>query len=181
MKNLFLLLMVLFSIATTASAKVVTTTKYQGKTYHVDVVVMGMTADIWFRVSANACSQGDFKVANVNARQATLKAARLACTGKTIYDNSKTVIGCTATVASGICAAATVATDGAAALVCESAWVYTANRGLADCVSGVKDTIASYLMGNANWSSFQAGKNLGAGNYKGAINSAIDAMCASIK
>ena len=171
----------LLSIAGTSFAKVVTTTKYQGKTYHVDVLTSGLNAEIWFRISPNACSAGDFKVTTVNGRQATLKTARLACSGKKLYDDTKTVVGCSATVASGICGAATVATEGAAAFMCESVWTYTATRGLADCVSGVKDAIAGYLISDVNWSSFQAGKNLGAAKYKGAVSSAIDAMCASIK
>ena len=187
-KRAFVIVLSIFVIATTAHATSVTTTKYKGKTYTVDVTPVCDSATIYFRVKANACSVGDIYVGKLTRSTKTVKknetlkqAAATLCTVKNVYDNGKMVLGCAASAGSAVCLLASVPTGGTTAIVCSGAVAFTANSGLKDCVQGVSDKIASYLAGERNWKAFATGYGIGSGSWTSAIDNAIDWACTYAK
>ena len=165
-----------------ANATVVGTAKFQGKTYYVDVLKCGATATVWFRVKANACSLGDFQAMNLKANNMTMTdAAKLICRAKSVYDGGKTLVGCGATIATGLCAAGAAPTGGATVAICSGAIMYTADKGLADCIDGVSGYIASFLGQDKVWAAAGFSAKLAGGQWTGAIDKAIDAACADLK
>jgi len=162
-------------------AKVVATVFYNGKNYFVDVQISGSSASVWFRVNQNSCGTGDFQVMNLSASNPTLVSAGTAiCRAKKVYDNSKTIAGCLAIAASGICAAAAVPSGGATAALCSATFSYTVNKGLADCISGVSGKIANYL-GVTPWVAYATKAGLSAAKWETVINTAIDNACKDVK
>lgn len=165
---------------------VLKTVPVNGKTYYLDITTGGATAQIWLRVSPNACSIGDIKVMNLSASKTTLgRVKKDLCYVKNIYDNGRTVAGCSAVGIAGGCAVAAVATDGAAAAFCAVAFEPTLNyaykRGAADCIDGLSDYIAGVLVGDRNWAAFETGASISEKQWKDAINSGIDTVCASAR
>lgn len=157
-----------------------------GKTYYLDVATSGAVAQIWFRVSPNACSVGDIKAMNLSAATTKLgKAKQQLCQLKNVYDNGRAVAGCTAIGIAGGCAVAAVATEGAAAAFCAVAFEptlsYAFKRGAADCIDGLSDYIAGLLVGDKNWAALETGAAISEKQWRDAINSGIDTVCASAR
>jgi hypothetical protein len=170
-------------IAQSSYAEIVNTTNYKGKKYYVDVIRDGANAFVYFRINQNSCSNGDIKVLWLKMQTSTLKkTAKFFCKAKEVYDNGKTIAGCTAVGFSAGCAIATVATDGAAAVYCEAIWAATVKSGaLKQCLSGTADAIASNLIGSQEWNTIQLTTNLSSNKMKEATLKAIDIMCNEIK
>jgi hypothetical protein len=70
----------------------------------------------------------------------TLKQA--VCGTVKVYDNVKTVAGCTATAASVVCAVAAPLTGFTDTLPCAATYVYTVQGGAMDCVNGIGSAVA---------------------------------------
>lgn len=167
-----------------ASATVVTTTRLNNKTYYVDVLPSGSSADVWFRTSQYACSPSDIYVAKITrgtvkvaAKQAISQAASAFCSLKQVYDNGKTAVGCAATAGTAVCLASSVPTGGTTAVLCTVAVKYTITKGAKDCFLGVSNTVASWLAGERTWAAYAAGYSVGRSSWGNAIDHAIDWGC----
>ncbi|MGA2914742.1 MAG: hypothetical protein ABSE89_01815 [Sedimentisphaerales bacterium] len=192
-KYVFVFILSILTIAVSAHATSVTTTKYNGKTYTVDVIPSCTTATIYFRVKPNTCSAGDIYIGKfalstikVKKGQTIKQAAATICTVKNVYDDGKTAVGCAASLGSVACVVGGVATapaggTGIVAVVCTGTITYTLNSGLKDCVEGVGDKIASYLAGERNWKAFVTGYGIGTGSMTTAIDAGIDLACTYVK
>lgn len=168
------------------NAEIVTSVKYNGITYYVDVIKKssgGVTqAEVWFRVSNNASSNDDLKITELKANTQKLSDyTDLLCRGKSIVDAGKTILGCTSLVGSVFCAAGAVASDGALAFVCETTWNYTVTYGAADCLEGAADAIATYLGKQQEWKILGTAAQLANPQILEAISNAIDFMCEDVK
>lgn len=171
-----------------ARADIVATRVVNGRTYYVDVVKRGDQAEVWLRVQRNASSIGDMKGLTITRRSMTkaatvtlTQAAQTVCTVKAAYENGKTILGCAATVTTGVCVVAAVPSGGTSAVVCEALASYTLTKGLADCIDGVSELIVTSLVGDSNWNAYMAGYSLSSAQWSSAINRAIDAGCANIR
>jgi hypothetical protein len=167
-----------------ASATVVTTTQLNNRTYYVDVLPSGSSADVWFRTSQYACSPSDIYVAKITrgtvkvaAKQSISQAASAFCSLKKVYDNGKTAVGCAATAGTAVCLASSVPTGLTTAVFCSVAVKYTITKGAKDCLLGVSNTVAGWLAGERNWSAFATGYNVRTASWGNAIDSAIDWGC----
>jgi hypothetical protein len=110
-----------------------------------------------------------------------INAASAICRAKRYYDNGKTVVGCTTTVGSFICAAGAVSSSGATVVVCNGIIVYTTDKGFADCIDGVSSAIASALGNGKEWSEIRAQVGASSGQFITVIDKAIDVACADLK
>lgn len=163
-------------------AKIAGTTVFKGKTYYVDVAPSGNKAEVWLRQRRDACLKGDIKMVDLRFMKTTLKqAGEIACRYKEVYDNGKTILGCAASVATGVCAVASVPSGGAAAALCSASIVYTFDRGVADCIDGISKLIASKLVGEKEWAVVATQVNVQNGRWSSAIDSAIDLACADLR
>jgi hypothetical protein len=180
MKKITLTFLTFLLTFTLVKAYVVGTVTYESKKYYVDVRVEGYSANIWLVQNKNMCTVGDMNVLKLIASNPNYKAAKAkVCRAKSIYDDGKTIAGCTATAMSGVCLAATVASDGATAGFCIATWTYTAKRGLADCVKGVSSKIGNYL-GVSKWSQLAIKAGLTTLKWNDVISTAIDNACEDV-
>jgi hypothetical protein len=127
MKKVFLMCLFFQLLYYFSKAEIISNVKYKGKTYYVDVLKANSESvakvEVWLRISNVASSTGDFKVFELSGNTKTLASyTDLVCRGKTVLDAGKTILGCASVVGSVFCAAATVASDGALAVVCETTW-----------------------------------------------------------
>ncbi len=178
---MFLAVLLFLSISFSSLAHIVGSTTFKGKTYFVDVIVSGTSATIWLRTNQNMCTTNDIRVLQLSASNSSLKSAGVTiCRAKRVYDAGKTIAGCLSIAASGACAAATVATEGAAAAFCSAVFVYSVDYGVRNCIDGVSNNIANYL-GASPWASFAIKAGLTTGKFSSVIDTAIDSACQDIK
>ncbi len=189
MRLLIALLVTAFvGFTNTAKADIIGTTTYKGKTFYVDVRPSGSNADIWLRVSKSACSTGDKHVALISRSTKVVKkgvtvkdVASTVCSVKELYDSGKTAAGCLATGATAMCLAASAPMGETTAVLCLASLDYTIDKGAADCLEGVSNKVAEWLVGSAGWNSFAAGYKVGALQWKDAIDHTIDLACSHVK
>jgi len=119
---------------------------------------------------------------DLSAFKTNLKSAEvMICRAKSVYDNGKTIAGCMATVATGVCAVAAARTGGADAAVCSAVASYTLTKGFADCISGMGDVIAAKLGYDREWSAVGLGASVSSGQWLGAIDKAIGLACTEVR
>jgi hypothetical protein len=164
------------------NAKEVRRVTLDKRTYYVDVVSQGCRATVWLRVKPNMCSFGDIGPMELQARNTTLSdASRLICRAKATYNAGKTIVGCTASIASGACAAGALPSGGTTVAFCSTVFVYTANKGLADCIDGISNLIAGYLGIQREWAAVATMAKINSGQWISAIDKAIDTACADLR
>jgi hypothetical protein len=145
-------------------------------------MISGRNASVWLRVNPHECGKDDVKVMELKAQNLHVaEAAKLACRAKEIYDGGKTIVGCAATIGTGVCAVSAVPSAGATAAVCTSTLLYTVDKGVADCLMGVSDAIASSLGYEKEWAIVAAKAAIDTGQFAIAIDKMIDGVCADIK
>jgi hypothetical protein len=167
-------------------AQSITNVSFNGKTYYVDLAkeVQGSNTNfqIWFRTNQNASSVDDIKMAELSANTNDIAAYKTrVCRNKEIFDAGQTIIGCSSIIGSAFCAAATVATDGTLAFVCEATWNYTLSKGAADCFKGIADIVAKNLGKQNEWIALNLVVQLSEPDLAEAISKAIDMMCDDVK
>lgn len=185
MKLTFLIIGFIFLVNFT-KADSVTVVNYLGKEYIVDINKKSSDKnevfEVWFRLNSNSSTIGDFHVADLSAKIDSYKYyVDYVCRGKKIYDDSKTLLGCSSTVGSVFCAVGTVATDGALAFVCTTTWNYTLETGLEDCLKGTIDILAKYLSLQNEWNALSLLVSMSEPDLQEAISKAIDYMCEDVK
>ena len=155
----------------------------KGKIYYVDVVHVGTAIDeVWLRTLPYACSPTDIKYMRLTGQKSSINnALKQICTLKQYYDNGKTVIGCVGTLGAVVCASASVPTGGAAAAVCGVTIVYTVNGGFSDCISGIADYIGGKVVGETDFQQDAMYAAISTGQFKIAIDHAINVACSTIK
>lgn len=165
-----------------AAGKMIGKVQYQNRSYYVFIHVQGNYASIWFRVKPDMSTRGDIKVMEITALNfSNIEAAKKAiCRAKSTYDNSKALLGCGATIGSGICVATAAPSAGGSLLACQAVISYTASKGLADCIDGVSGAIANYLGKGADWDRMRMGAKIATGQWAEAIDKAIDIACADV-
>jgi hypothetical protein len=171
-------------LAFTPSVKAQTlvgTTQYFGKTWYVNVINQNGTGHVWFNQVQDASTDGDFEVMAVTVSNPNTDFLPQICRLKSVIDDGKTIVGCLATIGSGVCAIGAVDTGGATIFVCESVWAYTKSAGLADCVDGLADKLAGVLGIEKEWTQGGIVSNIGGGEIKEAISKSIDLMCQDVK
>jgi len=185
-KQLTLFLIFTGLITTQATAEIIGSVTYNSKNYFVDVIKSSASdqtkVEIWFRTANNASSLDDLKITELKAYTKKLSEyVDLVCRGKEIWDAGKTIAGCTSVVGSAFCAVGTVATDGALAVVCETVWVYTEDKGAADCLEGMADALAKFVGKDKEWKLLGTAAQLTEPELAKAISTAVDMMCGDIK
>ncbi|MBO9635978.1 MAG: hypothetical protein J7578_22940 [Chitinophagaceae bacterium] len=186
MKRILLVFLLLQMLCLASKAEIISNVKYNGKTYYVDVLktTTGNVAkvELWLRISNIATSVGDLKVFELSGKTKSLaEYTDLVCRGKTVMDAGKTILGCASVVGSVFCAAATIASDGALAFVCETTWNFAIDYGAAACLEGSADAIATYLGKQKEWKLLGTAAQLTDPKLIEAISSAIDFMCEDVK
>lgn len=174
------ILKIVFSFVVFASFKLTSQTQVtlEGKKYFVDVRTSNGKADIWFTEKSKSSSLGDKLIFTMVVMNTTFgDATKRFCNAKKVIDGGKTVLGCLSVVGAAGCAMATVATDGAAAVLCTSTWAYAESKGIKDCVLGISDIIAEQLKKDPQWITFKGAANLTDKNYEDVIDNTIDALC----
>lgn len=181
LKYILSLTTIFIVLTSNAKAEIITETNYNGKHYYVDVIAKGSTAKVWFRLNRNQSSNGDIHTMTLKAEKSTLnKVGNLICRSKKIYDNGRTMAGCLSTAATAGCAMATVSSGGTLAAFCTASFTHTANRGLADCISGVSDKIADFLGMEKEWKFLQVSVGLEFNQWTDVIDRAIDIACENL-
>ena len=165
-----------------SKSEVITTINYKGQTYFVDVYVAGSSATVWIRVGQYMSSNDDIRAMDIDLSVAAAENVhKTICRAKRVYDDGKMVLGCTATIGTGVCALGAVPTGGTSLLVCTAAISYTVERGLADCLDGVSGIIADYVGTKAAYSTHRAIQAAGDMNLVGIVDNAIDVACADVR
>lgn len=167
-----------------AYAQMAGTIFYKNKTYYVTVDVRGNKATVWLCTNQYMSTPSDIKIMEVNAENAINMgntASRLICGAKYVYNQGKKVVGCGATVASGVCIAGAVPSGGATVAVCHTVFVYTADKGLADCVRGTIGGIAKLLGKSQEWNVIRLAAGLSIADWTEAASSSLDMACTALK
>jgi hypothetical protein len=149
---------------TTVVANYITTIKYQGKTYYVQVIPSGNQAQVWFRLDPNACNSGDFELIVTMQgylNQTATQVKKLVCSGYNLYDSGKTWLDCgsvllsVATCSGTVTGVADVVSVGTIADACVVSTNYVITKGAKDCIEGVTGIIAKYLGQSNAFSAYQ--------------------------
>ena len=135
-------------------------------------------SEIWLRKNPNACSIGDKKLGTINVGfQNSDQVKHLICRSKRIFDDGKTILGCTATLGTGVC----VVTGGGAGVgtaACAIVTLYTVNTGFVDCISGLSGEIGKLTGQQGVSETLQITMNQA--SLAGLVSSAIDAACEDV-
>ena len=128
-----------------------------------------------------SCTIGDLKAVDVDVQLAKRdEVVQWVCRSKRYIDAGRTIVGCLASVGTGICIAGAVPTAGASAVVCTAVIGYTATTGLADCVSGIADVIAGALGKEKEYGQVRLLVAASGGSLSGVISSGIDVACQDV-
>lgn len=159
--------------------KVVTNITFNKKTYYVDITTTVNSAKIYLRTNKNKRSKEDIHFADAKLQNNSLNnLKKLVCRRKKDYDNGKMIVGCGATIGSGICVVVPAAAA-AAPTVCLISLRYTASTGLVDCVMGVSDKITKHLA-NA-WAGFIIKSKIKQASLLDGLELALEYACTDIK
>jgi len=120
-----------------------------GVRWYVQLETKGLEADVWFRASPNASSNGDVRVLHLALTTPRLEDAKgLICRAVKTYERGKFVVGCGSVVGTAAC----LRPIGPLAAVCGASVTYAWTRGgFVDCVAGLRSTVASKLGRDAEW------------------------------
>lgn len=167
-----------------AYAQMAGTIFYKNKTYYVTVDVRGNKATVWLCTNQYMCSPSDIKAMEVSAENAVNMAntaSRLICGAKYVFNQGKTVVGCGATAASGVCIVSAVPSGVGTVVVCKTIFTYTTDKGLADCMRGTIGKIASLLGKSQEWNAILLAVGISQANLTETLSKSMDMACTALK
>jgi hypothetical protein len=125
--------------------------------WYVQLEIKGLEADLWFRASPNASSNGDVRVLHLVLTTPRLDDAKgQICRAVQTYQRGKLVVGCASVVGTAAC----YYPVGPLAAVCGASVTYGVSSGYLDCATGLVSAIASKLGRDAEW--IAAAESIGA-------------------
>lgn len=160
------------------------TVSYKNKTYYVTVDVSTNKAIVWLCTNQYMSTSSDIKAMELTVQSAvdlTKTVGRLICGAKDVFNQGKTVVGCGATFASGVCIVGAVPSGGSSVVVCQAVFTYAKDKGLADCMQGTAGNIARLLGKSEEWNAMRMGASLSETSYIEAISKSLDMACTALK
>lgn len=176
-----LLIFTVLSFTSASNAKVITTVLLNQKTYYVDVYVNNTNAVIWLRTARNMSSMDDINALTLNVRDVIEGTTAGICRAKELYDNGKTIVGCTATIGTAVCMITPVGETGIGTVACITTINYTVAKGLSDCIDGISGQIARFLGYQKEWNDFALARDISGADLVKIIDHAITKACDDVR
>lgn len=157
---------------------------YKNKTYYVTVDVSTNRATVWLCTNQYMSSSSDIKAMELSAETATNlanTASRLICGAKYVFNQGKTIVGCGATAASGVCIVSAVPSGVGTVVVCKTIFTYTTDKGLADCMRGTIGGVARLLGKGQEWNAILLAVGISQANLTETLSKSMDMACTALK